>query len=88
MVTTAVADAIGDSGYLEFDPIGEVDLKGFPQPVELFVARAAAGPTARRGDTAVTGRPDRVLKIATWVCVRPKEEALDAPGRGRCAEAA
>jgi adenylate cyclase len=40
MVTTAVADAIGESGYLEFDPIGGVELKGFPEPVELFVARA------------------------------------------------
>jgi adenylate cyclase len=40
MVTTAVADAIGGSGYLEFEPIGGVELKGFPQPVELFVARA------------------------------------------------
>jgi hypothetical protein len=42
MVTTAVADAIGSSGYLEFDPIGEVDLRGFPKPVELLVARARA----------------------------------------------
>jgi class 3 adenylate cyclase len=40
MVTTAVADAIGSSDYLEFEPIGEVDLKGFPTPVELFVVRA------------------------------------------------
>jgi adenylate cyclase len=40
MVTTAVVDAIGGSAYLEFDPIGRVDLKGFPEPVELFVARA------------------------------------------------
>jgi adenylate cyclase len=40
LVTAAVADAIGPSGYLEFDPIGEVDLPGFPAPVELFVARA------------------------------------------------
>jgi adenylate cyclase len=40
MVTTAVADAIGDSAYLEFDPIGEVELKGFPAPVSLFVVRA------------------------------------------------
>jgi adenylate cyclase len=40
MVTTAVVDAIGRSDYLEFDPIGEVELKGFPEPVELFVARA------------------------------------------------
>jgi adenylate cyclase len=42
MVTTAVVDAIGRSDYLEFDPIGEVELKGFPAPVELFVARAKA----------------------------------------------
>jgi adenylate cyclase len=47
MVTTAVADAIGESGYLEFDPIGGVELKGFPEPVELFVARA------READAAV-----------------------------------
>ena len=40
MVTTAVADAIGDSAYLAFDPIGRVELKGFPDPVELFVVRA------------------------------------------------
>jgi adenylate cyclase len=40
MVTTAVVDAIGDSAYLLFDPIGRVELKGFPEPVELFVARA------------------------------------------------
>ena len=42
MVTAAVADAIGGSDYLEFDPIGEVDLRGFPRPVELFVVRARA----------------------------------------------
>jgi adenylate cyclase len=40
LVTAAVADTVGSSDYLRFDPIGEVDLKGFPHPVELFVARA------------------------------------------------
>jgi adenylate cyclase len=40
MVTTAVLDAIGRSDYLEFEPIGRVELKGFGEPVELFVARA------------------------------------------------
>jgi adenylate cyclase len=40
LVTASVADAIGPSGYLEFDPIGEVELPGFPAPVELFVVRA------------------------------------------------
>jgi adenylate cyclase len=42
MVTTAIVDAIGSSDYLEFDPIGRVELKGFPKPVELYVARAKA----------------------------------------------
>jgi len=40
MVTAAVVDAIGGSDYLEFDPIGRVELKGFGEPVELFVVRA------------------------------------------------
>ena len=40
MVTKPVADAIGSSEYLEFDPIGKVGLKGFPEPVELFIVRA------------------------------------------------
>ena len=39
MVTTSVVEAIGRSPHLQFDPIGEVELKGFPEPVELFVAR-------------------------------------------------
>jgi adenylate cyclase len=39
LVTAAVVDAVGRSGYLHYDPIGEVDLKGFPKAVELFVAR-------------------------------------------------
>jgi len=42
MATTAIVDAIGDSNYLEFDPIGDVELKGFPEPVELFMVRARA----------------------------------------------
>ena len=49
MVTTAVADAIGGSDYLEFDPIGEVDLRGFPTPVDLFVVRARAPQAEARG---------------------------------------
>jgi adenylate cyclase len=40
MVTAAVVDAIAPSDYLEFDPIGRVELKGFGEPVELFVVRA------------------------------------------------
>jgi adenylate cyclase len=42
LVTREVADAVGDSQYLDFDPIGRVELKGFPEPVELFVVRAPA----------------------------------------------
>jgi adenylate cyclase len=39
LVTRAVVEAIGESDYLDFEPIGEVDLKGFPQPAELFIVR-------------------------------------------------
>ena len=42
LVTTAVAEAIGDSAYLDLDPIGRVELKGFPEPVELYSVRARA----------------------------------------------
>jgi len=41
LVTDAVCGAIAGSRRLEFDPIGEVKLKGFPEPTELFVVRAA-----------------------------------------------
>jgi adenylate cyclase len=40
LVTASVADAIGSSAYLDFEPIGRVELKGFGQPAELFVVRA------------------------------------------------
>jgi len=39
LITREVVDAIGDSEYLRFEPIGEVDLKGFPDPTELFIVR-------------------------------------------------
>jgi adenylate cyclase len=39
LVTRSVVDAIGSSDYLEFDEIGETELKGFPEPAELFSAR-------------------------------------------------
>jgi adenylate cyclase len=39
LVTEAVADAIGSSDYLQFDPIGATELKGFPEPAELFTVR-------------------------------------------------
>jgi adenylate cyclase len=39
LVTRPVLDAIGSSDYLEFDPIGATELKGFPEPAELFSVR-------------------------------------------------
>jgi len=42
LATDAVADAIADSEYLEFEPIGEVELKGFPEPTPLVSVRPAA----------------------------------------------
>jgi adenylate cyclase len=40
LVTDSVVQAI-DSEFLRFDPIGEVVLKGFPQPISLYIARPA-----------------------------------------------
>jgi adenylate cyclase len=41
LTTRSVVDEIGSSDYLEFDPIGGVELKGFPDPTELFMAKVA-----------------------------------------------
>ena len=38
LLTRSVVDGIGSSEYLHLEPIGEVALKGFPAPTELFVA--------------------------------------------------
>ncbi len=40
LITRSVADAIGNSRYLDLDPIGKVGLKGFRQPIDLFSVRA------------------------------------------------
>jgi adenylate cyclase len=40
MVTDRVAEALGDRG-LTCEPIGEVVLKGFPEPTPLFIVQAA-----------------------------------------------
>jgi adenylate cyclase len=39
MVTEQVMEGIRDSDWLSFEPIGDVALKGFPEPVALYVAR-------------------------------------------------
>jgi class 3 adenylate cyclase len=38
LLTRSVVDEVGPSELLEFEPIGAVDLKGFPEPTELFTA--------------------------------------------------
>jgi adenylate cyclase len=43
LATVSVADAVGNSEYLDFEPIGKVGLKGFPDPVDLFIVRALHG---------------------------------------------
>src|SRR6478609_7952400 len=42
LITDRVADTIEDRAGLEFEPIGEVSLKGFPVPTPLFVVHATA----------------------------------------------
>ena len=41
LVTDRVIDSIAGRDHLAFEPIGQVSLKGFPVPTELFVVRAA-----------------------------------------------
>jgi adenylate cyclase len=41
LVTDRVAEAIGSRERLSLEPIGQVTLKGFPAPTDLFVVRAA-----------------------------------------------
>jgi adenylate cyclase len=43
LVTDRVAETVRDVEYLELEPIGEVDLKGFPQPTPLYVVRPRPG---------------------------------------------
>ena len=43
LVTQALVDAIDESDFLRFDAIGEVVLKGFPDPISLYIARPGAG---------------------------------------------
>jgi adenylate cyclase len=38
LVTQALVDAISGSDFLSFDAIGEVVLKGFPEPISLYIA--------------------------------------------------
>jgi adenylate cyclase len=38
LVTQALVDATGASDFLRFDAIGEVVLKGFPEPISLYIA--------------------------------------------------
>lgn len=40
MITEAVKGAIGERDYLDFQPIGDVRLKGIPTPIPLFLVSA------------------------------------------------
>jgi adenylate cyclase len=41
LVTQALVDAVDTSDFLRFDAIGEVVLKGFPEPISLYIAKPA-----------------------------------------------
>jgi adenylate cyclase len=41
LVTQGLVGAISESDFLRFDAIGEVVLKGFPEPISLYIARPA-----------------------------------------------
>ena len=54
------------SDYLRFDPIGRVELKGLPEPVELFVGRRRRAPRLEPCDRGCSGdcRSDARRNIA------------------------
>jgi len=41
LITQAVVEAIERSEFLRFDAIGDVVLKGFPEPISLYIAKPA-----------------------------------------------
>jgi adenylate cyclase len=43
LVTEPVVETVGERTDLEFEPIGEVQLKGFREPTPLYIARAPEG---------------------------------------------
>jgi adenylate cyclase len=43
LVTEAVVEGIEEPEHLRFEPLGEVDLKGFPKPTSLYIAAPAKG---------------------------------------------
>ncbi|MGZ5342124.1 MAG: adenylate/guanylate cyclase domain-containing protein [Solirubrobacterales bacterium] len=46
LVTKPIVEAISDSDWLSFEPIGEVSLKGFDEPVALYVTYPASASAA------------------------------------------
>ncbi len=44
LVTDRVVESIRDSEYLQYEPIGAVELKGFPEPTELFIVSSPRAP--------------------------------------------
>jgi adenylate cyclase len=41
LITEPVVEGIPESEHLTFKPIGEVELKGFPKPISLYIAAPA-----------------------------------------------
>ena len=44
LVTDRVVESIRDSEYLQYEPLGAVELKGFPEPTELFIVSSPRAP--------------------------------------------
>jgi adenylate cyclase len=45
LVTDRVVDSVKSREFLDFEPIGAVELKGFPEPTPLFIVRQVRGPS-------------------------------------------
>ena len=85
LVTRSVADAIGSSNYLELDPIGKVDLKGFPEPIDLFIVASEDPATRCAGSTRLRGagrirRPRRTFGVTKEGALETLKKAAEASG--------
>ena len=76
LVTRPVVEHAGS--HLEFERIGEVKLKGFSEPTELFLARQA-----RRRSEPVGARSRRSARCAPAGCCRRRAGRRAAVGRAR-----
>ena len=84
MVTDRVIEAIEARPGLDFEPIGEVTLKGFPEPTALFLRPRAAERAQRHTDCAASERDGMPrARSAPMACLPPGRPVVAMLSGGR-----